>query len=337
MLQNPQMLWLLPAMILVVLLCRRLKCKSEHMGYRLIPSPHMLSVIHPFTSLLPSGPISSRHQMWRAIGCWLIFFLLVIALADPVRIGARLPETSPPRDVVFIVDTSVGMLLKDYEAQGRPIDRMSLLKAVLLEFAKDLSGDRLSVIVFGDSAHTLVPFTRDEALIRRMLLRIETGMAGRYSAVGDAVAYAVNETTRQSKQRAVLILFTAMSDSLGAVPLDSAARLATQRQLPLYTVAIGSASDSLGKDRQEKSSGLIYEPVNLAALQHLAEYTGATAYHAGNINGLKQAVRDIEQKEAGEGTLPPRYYRQPLYVMPLLMILAILTVLQWAQLFRRRR
>jgi Ca-activated chloride channel family protein len=334
-LQNPEMLWLLPAMALAVFLCHWLKCQWR--GYRLNPPQRFLFVIHPLAPLLPAKPQSARHQLWQAFASWIIFSLLVIALSNPVRIGPQWPEQPPQADIVFIVDTSVSMLLRDYEAEGQRIDRMSMLKAVLQEFASNLSGSRISVIVFGDTVHTLVPFTRDEDLIRRMLMRIETGMAGRYNSVGEAIAYAVNETARQSRHRPVLILFTDLDESIGPVPIDSAAALAAQRKLPLYTVAIGSTrGDGLPKT-QAQSSGLIYGPVNLTALKRVAEQTGARAYHAGDLGSLKHAVNDIAQREKRTDTSPPRYYLQPLYPVALLSILVVLTVLQWIGVFRGRR
>ena len=352
--QNPEMIWVLPTLVLIVLLCRILKFKSDQSGYQAIPPQKPLTVTHPLISLLPAvQSVSTGNKMQRAAVVWLILIMLVAALTNPVRIGAKLPEQfsqhSFQQDIVFIVDTSVSMLLRDYEADGQRIDRMSMLKAVLQEFTKELTGNRLSVIVFGDTAHTLVPFTQDTELVRRMLLRIETGMVGRFNAVGEAITYAVSETVKAPRRNPVLVLFTDMNESVGTKAPESAARLAAHYQLPLYTVAIGSAGQPTQQFQQQyqqqsqqlpqqaQSSSLIYGPVNLSALKTIAEATGARSYHASDVSSLKQAIKDITQLDRRDDTKPPRYYQQPLYMIPLLLILLLLSLLQWSHLLRRQK
>ena len=59
---------------------------------------------------------------------------IAISLTEPVRIGERLPDPPQERDIVFIVDTSISMILRDYVLDGKRIDRMTLLKGVLDRF-----------------------------------------------------------------------------------------------------------------------------------------------------------------------------------------------------------
>ena len=333
--QNPEMLWLLPLMVSMVLFCRWLKCSSDQNGYSINPPQQLLTVIFPLRMLLPTKAVSSPRYRWRALSSWLIFSLLVLCLANPVRIGAQLPARTPQQNFTFVVDTSVSMLLKDYEVQGKVIDRMSMLKAVLLEFARELSGNRVSVVVFGNTVDTLVPFTQDQDLLSRMIIRIETGMAGRLNAVGDAIVYAVTKATEQSNGHSTLVLFTDMNESAGTASIESAVQLAAKHKLPLYTVAIGAANSTAPQTQQAKSAGLIYGPVNLSALKSMAEHTGASAYHARDVSSLKQAVADIAQREKPVSS-PPLYTQQPLYPVPLLSILVLLTLRQWAGLFSRQ-
>ena len=75
---------------------------------------------------------------------------------------------------------------------------MSFLKSFLDRFAQQLEGDRISVIVFGDSAYTLLPLNEDLQLTRRMLSRIKTTMAGRFNALGEAIALGVKESISRS-------------------------------------------------------------------------------------------------------------------------------------------
>ena len=84
----------------------------------------------------------------------------------------------------------------------------------------------ISVIVFGDSAYTLLPLTDDQALTRRMLARIRTTMAGRFNALGEAITLAVKEADKNPQRRRILVLFTDADSSTDNLSPTAAAELA---------------------------------------------------------------------------------------------------------------
>ena len=71
--------------------------------------------------------------------------LILLSLAQPYRLGPELPKPQQYRDIVFIVDSSVNMVLRDYVVNDQRIDRMSMLKIVLNHFIKQLDGIGLAV------------------------------------------------------------------------------------------------------------------------------------------------------------------------------------------------
>ena len=102
------------------------------------------------------------------------------------------------------------------------------------------AGDRVGVVVFGDTAFTLCPLTNDGALVAAALERVEAGMAGESTALGDALALAVKRagggSARAATRRAppsaaaaplegrLVVLLTDGRSNAGAVPVDVAAR-----------------------------------------------------------------------------------------------------------------
>lgn len=317
----PLWLWLWPALVGVALVWR-LAGPAE-------PAPLAVGMriprhfFHPLAGLLGSAAQrGSRFPLWKRLAMWAALACLVLAMAQPVRLGARLPEPPRQRDIVFIVDTSVGMLLRDYVIDGQRVKRIDLLKQVLDGLVQRLAGDRLGVVVFGAGAHTLVPLTGDHGLVRHMLARIDTDIAGRYSAVGDAVAMAVREAgKRPAGERRILILFSDAQLPAGKIAPLAAAELAAEAQLQLYTVAIGAASHAAA---QEERAGLVYHPADLDLLQRLAERTGATGYHADSTAALEQAVHDITAREAQTRQGEPEFERLPLYHWPLSLAVLLL-------------
>lgn len=310
----PLWLGLLPVLIVAALLWRLAgpgEPASLGVGRR---TPARL--FHPLASLLGG----ERHNatgfpLWKRLALWGALAAMVLAMAQPERIGARLPEPPRQRDVVFIVDTSVGMLLRDYVVEGERLKRIDMLKQVLDGLVQQLPNDRIGVVVFGKTAHTLVPLSDDHQLVRHMLMQIDTDIVGRYSAVGDAIAMAVREAgEEQASERRILVLFTAVNRPAGTIAPLAAAELAAEAQLQVFTVAIGATSEEAAEG---ETAGLIYQPVDLELLERIAERTGASGYHAENLDTLTAAVRDITAREPQTREGEPVYERQALYHWPL--------------------
>ena len=337
----PGLLWLLPALIVAAVFWRKSVAdddsaeKSTAQASSFLNPTFDLRVRHPLIAKLAAGTTTEQHttrfRVADVVITWLVLACLVLALAQPVRTGSRIPDPPAQRDITFIVDASVSMLLRDYILDGERIDRMSFLKRFLDRFVSRLQGDRISVIVFGDSAYTLLPLTDDQALTRRMLARIKTTMAGRFNALGEAITLAVKEADKNPQRRRILVLFTDADSSTDKLSPTAAAELARESELPLYTIAIGAASYDAA---EEELAGLIYHPANIALLQELATITGATSYQAGDNSALEEAINDIDQREQYQKEIPPRYFRLPLYPLPLFAGLLILSLYQLLRLAR---
>ena len=329
----PGFLWLLPALALLALLWRKLALRNGEAGIKTISyiSPTSdLQVRHPLLAKLSTwSSTRTKYKPLDTIVILLVMGCLVLALAEPVKTGSEIPDPPEQRDITFIVDASVSMLLRDYILDDQRIDRMSFLKSFLDRFVQQLEGDRLSVIVFGDSAYTMLPLNEDLSLTRRMLSRIKTTMAGRFNALGEAIALAVKESDSNPERRRILVLFTDADDSPDSISPVAAAELAREAGLPLYTVAIGASTYDAA---EEELAGLIYHPANIDLLNRLAGLTGAKSYQAGDEKALDEAIADIDQREKYKKEVTPRYFQLPLYPIPLIAGLLILSLYQFVRL-----
>lgn len=325
----PWYLLLMPVLALIALswqYWQNSKPDGKKPPERLLSPVSSLRARHPLLYLLQSRQDKTRrHARLDSVMLWLVIGLLVLAMAEPVKVGSRVPESPAQRDITFIVDTSVSMLLRDYVIDGERIDRMSFLKSFLDQFVQGLEGDRISIIVFGESAYTFIPLTDDQYLIRRMLSRIETTMAGRFNALGEAISLAVRQSEDNSARKRVLVLLTDADKSTDSISPLAAAELANNAGLPLYTIAIGAENYSAAEDAV---SDLVYHPADTRLLEKLASITSAKSYLAGDDRALRRAVDDINQREAYSREIPPRYYRLPLYPYPLISALLLLIIYQ---------
>jgi Ca-activated chloride channel family protein len=325
-LTHPEWLWVLPVLLLLTLVWRIIGCRQDSSSLATGQQSPRYRIFHPLISLVPTSLLIRKTPILNVIGYGTVIIGLVISLTEPVMIGAKLPDPPQQRDIVFIVDTSISMTLKDYVLDGKRIDRMTLLKGVLDRFIQQLPGERIGIIVFGDAAYTLVPLTHDQDLLRRMLSRIQATMVGRFNNMGESISLAVKQTLRQriENRHRVLVMLTDADKPTGTIDPLTAATLAAEEKLPLYTIAIGATNIEA---EEQRTTGLIYEPVDTALLTEIAETTGAKYYQAGSSQALENAVSEISKLETNRRIVPPRYYRETLYYWPLLFSALLLTLL----------
>lgn len=292
---------------------------------------------HPRYRLLKT--LAQRHATQQHHSKWISVLLIwgfivfcSLALAQPEWVRQQVREPDQFRDIVFVVDTSVSMLQKDYVLDGQRVDRMTLLKGILSRFVDQLEGNNISVVVYADAVYTLVPLTRDHQLVKSMLTRIHTGLAGRSSALGNALAQAVHESQQSQNRQRVVVLFTDATRLTGRIGSDVATEMARQAGLRIYTVAIGARTFEAS---EKQLAGLIYDPADIKKLEAIARHTDGKFYWAGDTRTLGNAIADIEKAETQQQNAQIILVRQPLYYWPLLLAIVLFTAVQWSNMQHR--
>lgn len=327
--------WLSPELVIIVgplLLAITLWLYRLGTGLSIVSSSATLK--HPLATLIASTPTPKwKHRLETALVVWALFWAIA-SLAQPIRIGERLPDLPPERDIILLVDVSLTMTLEDYEWEGTAVSRMEMLKAILPTFIDQLKGERLGVIVFADDADTWVPLTRDHQLVKRQFLRLLPGLNGRQSAIGDAVIKALQEAQKQPDRQQILVLITDADSATGEVSPEAAATLASEAGIPLYALAIGSALDS-PDNSQSKTAGLIYEPVNLTLLKHMTRATGGDVWQIDKAETLQSLLKELALKQQNQADIKPRFTQIPLYWYCLITGLIPIVIWQSSMLISR--
>lgn len=324
-------LWLIPIYFFFLLLLPRIKSKllirSEGASLSKLNTDNTL-FYHPLIKSSLSHNKKNNFNLLSITIISIIFTLISIALSHPVRISEELRKTVPQRDITFIVDTSVSMILRDYILDDNRIDRMSLLKEVLDRFIKKFKNDRMSIIVFGNSAYTLVPFTTDQYLLSKMLSRIQATMAGRFNAIGEGITLAVKQASLSNEDKNnILILLTDSDQPTGKISPKTAANYAKKQNIPIYTIGIGAAHHSA---EEKVQGGLIYSPVNMLLLDTISKITKAKSYHATDIKELEEAIYTINLHEQSTASTKTVYRYEPLYVDILSIALIVFLIWQFS-------
>ncbi|MGB1476834.1 MAG: vWA domain-containing protein, partial [Marinobacter salsuginis] len=265
--------------------------------------------------------------LWQQLLLFLMWTLLVIALARPQHVGEQVQMPVSGRDLMLVVDISPSMDEQDMVLQGRSINRLQAVKRVLDDFISRRQGDRLGLILFGTEPYVQAPLTFDLETVRTLMREAGLGMAGRATAIGDAVGLATKRLRDRPQDQRVVVLLTDGANTAGEITPDKATEIAAAASIRLYTIGIGAESmvqrGLLGSRRVNPSRDL---DENL--LTRMAQQTGGEYFRARSLPELELIYESIDQLEPIE--LEGKFYRPvtELYVWPV-----GLAVLLWLALF----
>lgn len=173
--------------------------------------------------------------------CLLIWVLLILACANPQWLGDPLPVPQAGRNIMLAIDLSQSMEIPDLQRDNRTLNRLETVKEVAAGFIEKRRGDRLGLILFGSKAYLQTPLTLDRKTVRSMLDDATIGLAGGYTAIGDAIGLAVKKLSNENIKSRILILFTDGGNNSGTIDPLEAAELAKDNQIKIYTVGIGAS------------------------------------------------------------------------------------------------
>jgi Ca-activated chloride channel family protein len=258
----------------------------------------------------------------------LAWLLLVTAAARPEWLGDPVEQGVSGRDLMLAVDLSGSMEIADFMLRGKKVDRLTATQDVAGHFLERRVGDRLGLILFGETAYLQAPLTFDRKTVHTLLDEAVIGLAGDKTAIGDAIGLAVKRLRDNPKDQRVLILLSDGANTAGTVAPLQAADLAARVGLKVYTIGIGAdemvVRDLLGSHKVNPSQDLD-EPT----MRGIAEKTGGRYFRARDVEELEGIYRLLDELEPVERD--KRYYRphSELYPWPLAgaLVLAMALIL----------
>jgi Ca-activated chloride channel family protein len=263
---------------------------------------------------------------------WLAWACLCVAMARPQQLGEPVTPPQQGRQMMLAVDVSGSMSEPDMMLGNQVVQRLSAAKAVLADFLDRRAGDRVGLLIFGERAYTLTPITADLTTVRNQLTDSEVGLAGRDTAIGDAIALAVKRLREQPEGQRVLILLTDGVSNAGVLQPLRAAELAKAEGVRVYPVAFGG-DGGMSLFGVQIAAG--DDPVDEATLRRIADLTGGRAFRARNTDELAGIYAELDRLEpitaAGAAVRPYiERYAWPLALAMLLAGLGWLLPRRWA-------
>ena len=285
--------------------------------YFLLPArpKHSPSVLVPFLDRVNAARTKSVAQktlQWGLLVKGLVWALIIFALARPQWLEDPIERIIPTRDLLLLVDLSGSMSHEDFQdATGEQVDRLTAVKEVLGDFLLQREGDRVGLVVFGNSPFLQVPFSTDLQLSQHLLDETQVGMAGPRTALGDAIGLGIQLFENSDSPEQTIIALTDGNDNASAVPLREAARVAADREITVHTVAVGDPT-TVGE-----------EELDIESLEQVASVTGGDSFLALNreeLQGIYDRLDEIETRDVQTVSHRPRL---DLFYIPLAAALLV--------------
>lgn len=216
--------------------------------------------------------------------------LLVLALAQPREMGDWITPPPEGRDMVLLIDTSLTMSIRDFSQAGREVERMTVLKDTLSQFIQGRPGDRFGVIVFGSEVATLTPPTFDRAHAIAQIRRLQVGMAGPDTALGDALGMALKQVRTRRLRPAILLVSDGADNNAGSLTPAESLAVARQAGVAIHTLQFGSDPFAAGREAR-------IDPDPQPDLADLSRLTRGQHFAIGSADDATRVIRAIDQLE----------------------------------------
>lgn len=262
---------------------------------------------------------------------WLLWLLLVTASANPTWLDEPISLPNEGRDIMLAVDLSGSMTEQDMAYNGQYVDRLTMVKAVLSDFIEQRQGDRLGLILFGDTAFLQTPLTRDVKTVSKMLTEAQIGLVGRATAIGDALGLSVKRFASKKESNRIVVLLTDGQNTAGNLDPEDALLLAREEGIKVYTIGVGS-DNPRGFSLFNMGSG--GSNLDESLLKNIAEQTGGLYFRAKDVAGLQQIYAELDKLEpisADEQTFRPQ---TALFYYPLLLAILLISAMAFLKTVR---
>lgn len=225
-----------------------------------------------------------------ALGC------LIIILCRPQGSSSWSQTHTDGVDLMIALDVSSTMLARDLQP-----DRFTAAKDDAINFVKERKHDNVGLVTFAGEAFTNVPLTNDMGTLVAQIKRVQMGWLDDGTAIGDGVATAINRIKDGKAKSKSIVLLTDGSNNTGIVSPLTAAQIAAQKGIKIYTIGVGTNGMAPMPVAQNWDGSFIYErrkvEMDESTLKKMAHITGGKYFRATDENVLSDVFREIDQLE----------------------------------------
>ena len=273
-------------------------------------------------------PVKSNYRWLRhstfVFRC-LAIGLLIVALARPQTSLSWQNSTTEGIDIMIASDISGSMLAEDFVP-----NRLEAGKNIAINFIKNRPDDRIGLVIFSGESFTQCPLTIDHDVLVNLYQDVKFGMIDDGTAIGMGLATAVNRLKDSEAKSKVIILLTDGSNNMGSIPPLTAADIAKQFNIRVYTVGIGTHGSA--RFPVQTPYGIQYQmmPVDVdeGTLTQIANITGGKYFRATDNETLKNIYEQIDKLEKAKIDVT-QYHKKTELFLPFALIALLFLVLEF--------
>ncbi len=285
---SPIFFWLIPILILFIIYLRFKENKRKKSLFKF-----------PQHILVEKVAKSKKIKIYPVITIlnYVILALFVISLAKP-QIGNKTSDVlNQGIDIMFALDVSSSMEALDFE----PINRIEAAKKVAIDFIKNRKYDRIGLVCFSGLAFTQVPLTNDIDSLTKIIGKVTTRMISvDGTAIGSAIVTACNRLKESKAKGKVIILITDGANNIGEVNPITAAEIAKDLGIKIYTIGAGSKNGAYYQtfsDDAVKKVKVDDSELDEETLSEIAYITDGEYFMVSDTKSLKKVMKQIDKIE----------------------------------------
>ena len=244
-------------------------------------------------------PVSKLPVSWKQILIHVCFALqlvaiggLIVALARPQSHDNFNTSRINGTDIVLAIDISGSMNAKDFKPT-----RFAAAKDVASKFVNQREYDNMGLVVFAGESLSLMPLTNDRGALINAIENIEMGDLTDGTAIGDGLVSAINRIVSGKAKSKSIILLTDGTNNAGEVPPTTAAQIAKQKGVRVYTIGVGTNGSIQIPDPYGFSSTTIETKIDEESLREIADMTNGKYFRAKDEKVLRKVFEEIDKLE----------------------------------------
>jgi Ca-activated chloride channel homolog len=254
---------------------------------------------------------------------YLTLAALMLAMARPQQTLKEEVVKAEGIDIILAMDLSSSMLAKDFNP-----DRLTVSKEVAAKFVDKRVYDRIGLVVFAGDSFTQTPLTTDHNILKDFLANIECGMLDDGTAIGMGLATATNRLKGSKSKSKVIILLTDGVNNAGYIKPLTAAEIAEEYDMKIYTIGIGTTGAALTPVNRRNDGKFVFgmSKVNIdeKLLSEISKMTGGRYFRATDEAMLNSIYDEIDQLEKTEMEVNVFKRYKDIFRIPLMLAFGLL-------------
>lgn len=240
-----------------------------------------------------------RHLLFILRLLALAFIILAIARPRSFDVTSR-NKKNLGIDIVLSIDVSGSMLARDFKP-----NRLEALKKVASEFVFNRVNDRIGIVVYAAESYTKTPVTSDKPMVLESIKSIKYDRVLQDgTGIGMGLSTAVNRLKDSKAKSKVIILLTDGVNNAGFIEPETAADIAKEFNIKVYTIGVGSTGMAESPYALDDRGNIMYKrmPVEIdeKLLKSIANKTNGQYFRATDNKSLKKIYDEIDQLEKTE-------------------------------------